>query len=261
MPESKLPVSVAIITLNEEERLYDCLESVNFAQEVVVVDSGSSDRTVDTAKSFGAKVFVEPWQGFGRQKQLAIDYCNQPWILVLDADERVSPELALELTSVLASKASCAAYSVPRKNFFCGRWIRHAGWWPNRIVRLFQKGRARMSDRLVHEGLEVDGTVGDLNGPLVHYANRDLSQTLEKINRYSSAGAEELYKKGVTSSVCKAVLRAKWGFVHNYLLRGGFLDGPEGFVLAVTDAVNIFFKYVKLREMHKKSPVKIKLTS
>ncbi|MGV1098491.1 glycosyltransferase family 2 protein [Thiovibrio sp. JS02] len=253
MPDRKLPVSVAIIVLNEEERLPGCLASVDFVREIVVVDSGSVDRTVAIAREFGAMVHDEPWQGFGRQKQLAIDRCGQPWVLVLDADERVSPELALELKALVAGGARHAAYSMPRKNFFCGRWIRHAGWWPDRIVRFFQNGKARMSDRLVHEGLLVDGPVGELRNPLIHHANRDLAQTLAKINKYSTAGAEELFKKGVKSSLLKAVLRAQWGFAHNYLLRGGFLDGAEGFILAVTDAVNIFFKYLKLREMRKRA--------
>lgn len=249
MPEEKLPLSVAIITKNEEERLPDCLASVAFADEVVVVDSGSEDKTPAIAAQFGARFFDEPWQGFGRQKQLAIDRCSHEWVLVLDADERVTPEAYDEIKGVVSAPGPYVAYSLPRKNYFCGRWLKHAGWWPDRVVRLFKKKRARMADRLVHEALEVDGPVGQLKAPLTHYANRDLEQTLAKVNSYSSAGAAELFKKGSRASLLKAILRAKWAFWNNYMFRLGFLDGGEGFIQAVTDAINVFFKYAKLREL------------
>ncbi|HIJ77970.1 MAG: glycosyltransferase family 2 protein [Desulfobulbaceae bacterium] len=251
MSEAKLPLSVAIITKNEEERLADCLASVLFADEVVVVDSGSVDRTVEIAGQYGAVVYDEPWLGFGRQKQLAIDRCKNDWVLVLDADERVSPEAFVEIEKILADPGKYVAFSLPRKNFFCGKWLKHAGWWPDRVIRLFRKDRAHMSERLVHEALVVDGEVGFIDAPLTHYANRNLEQTLDKINRYSSAGAEELFKRGVTASLLKAVLRAKWAFWNNYLFRLGFMDGPEGFIQAATDAINVFFKYAKLRELAK----------
>lgn len=251
MNESKLPLSVAIITLNEEERLADCLTSVSFADDIVVVDSGSSDRTADIARVYGARVFVEAWQGFGPQKQSAIDKCQNRWVLLLDADERVSPEAAKKIEGIVKKDGPAAAYSLPRKNYFCGRWLRHAGWWPDRVVRLFKKEKGRMSDRLVHESVVVDGMIGTLDQPLIHYANRDLAQTLAKINQYSSAGAQELYRRGARSSMVKAVLRAQWAFMNNYFVRRGFLDGAEGFIQAITDSVNVFFKYVKLRELYK----------
>ncbi len=250
MPK-KLPLSVAIITKNEEDRLPDCLGSVVFAEEVVVVDSGSTDRTVAIAKECGAKVFEEAWHGFGPQKQMAIDNCSNDWVLVLDADERVSEELAGEIAQVLGENAPLVAYSVPRKNYFCGRWLKHAGWWPDRVVRLFLKDKARMSQRLVHEAVETEGPVADLSSPLIHFANKGLEQTLDKVNKYSTAGAEELYGKGKSATVFKAILRAKWAFFHNYILRRGILDGPEGFVMAISDFMNVFFKYAKLRELQK----------
>ena len=250
MTSAKLPLSVAIITRNEEERLPECLASVAFADEVVVVDSGSTDKTVEIAREFGALVYVEPWQGFGRQKQLAIDRCRRDWVLVLDADERVAPETQGEFREVLAA-GTCIAYSLPRKNYFCGRWLRHAGWWPDRVVRLFRKDSVRMSERSVHESLEVHGPVGALRQPLIHYANKDLAQTLSKVNHYSSAGANELFAQGKTASVFKAYLRAAWSFLHSYILRGGFLDRGEGFIMAVSDFMNVFFKYAKLRELQK----------
>lgn len=243
------PLSVAIITKNEEYRLPDCLESVSFAAEIIVVDSGSTDATVEIAKRFGAVVYCEPWQGFGRQKQSAIDHCTQPWVLVIDADERVTSELAEEIKSAITSLPPFFSYSIPRKNLFCGQWLKHAGWWPDRVVRLFRKGSARMSDRLVHEALVVNDQTAKFRYPLLHYTNRDLGQTLEKINHYSSAGAEELHKRGVSASLFTAVIHMVWAFINNYLFRLGILDGGPGMVQAMTDAVNTLFKYLKLWEM------------
>lgn len=251
MAADPLPLSVAIITKNEEERLADCLASVAFATEVVVVDSGSSDRTVEIARAFGAVVYEEPWLGFGRQKQLTIDRCSQPWVLVLDADERVTPELAAEIRAVLAGAPTATAWSMPRKNLFCGRWLKHAGWWPDRVVRLFRRGSARMSDRLVHEALEVDGAVAELSGALLHLTTQSLSQRLEKVNAYSTASAAELFAKGEEASAFKAFCRAGWSFCYNYIFRGGFLDGGEGAIMAVADSMDVFFKYSKLRELQK----------
>ncbi|HSR36473.1 MAG TPA: glycosyltransferase family 2 protein, partial [Desulfurivibrionaceae bacterium] len=162
-------LSVAIITMDEEARLADCLASVAFADEVVVVDSGSTDSTVAIAAGHGAKVVRQEWLGFGRQKQRAIDQCRNQWVLVLDADERIPSATAQEIAAALEHPAY-AAYSLPRQNFFCGRWLKRAGWWPDRVVRLFDKTKARMSDRLVHEGLVVDGVVGALQGVIVHHA-------------------------------------------------------------------------------------------
>ncbi len=250
MRSDNLPLSVAIITQNEEDRLPECLASVAFAAEVVVVDSGSTDRTVEIAREFGAVVHVESWLGFGRQKQMAIDRCRYDWVMVLDADERVGLETQAEIREALTTGAS-VAYSFPRQNYFCGRWLRHAGWWPDRVVRLFRKDSARMSERSVHESLEVHGPVEALRQPLIHYANKGLEQTLSKVNHYSSAGANELFAQGKTASVAKALLRAAWSFLHGYILRGGFLDRGEGFVMAVSDFMNVFFKYAKLRELQK----------
>lgn len=250
-PQQRFPLSVAIITKDEEYRLPDCLKSVSFAAEIIVVDSGSTDATVEIAKRFGAVVYSEPWRGFGRQKQSAIDHCTQPWILLLDADERVTPELSAAIQTLIVGHSSFLSYSIPRKNIFCGQWLKHAGWWPDRVVRLFKKGSARMSDRLVHEALEVDGQIGVFSDPLLHYSNRDLSQTLEKINHYSSAGAEQLYARGISTSLFKALAHATWAFANNYVFRLGVLDGVPGLVQATTDAVNTLFKYLKLWEMEK----------
>ena len=246
----KLPLSVAIITKNEEERLPDCLASVAFADDVVVVDAESHDRTPDIAKTAGARLFVEPWQGFGAQKQFAIDQCKHLWVLVLDADERIPPETATEITALLNAEPDHAAYNLPRKNFFSGRWMRHAGWWPDRVVRLFRTDLGKMSDHLVHESLQIDGSVGELLNPIVHLTNRNLQQTMDKVNHYSTAGAEEMFARGETASIMKAVARGSWAFFYNYLFRLGFLDGGQGLVVSFTDGANKFLKYAKLTEMN-----------
>ncbi len=249
MSISQIPLSVAIITLNEEKRLPDCLQGLGFAREVVVVDSGSSDRTVALAEESGARVLVEPWRGFGAQKQFALEQCSHQWVLLLDADERIPPETAEQIKTALRGDPRHAAYSFPRKNYFAGRWIRHTGWWPDRVVRLCNRDRCRMSARLVHESLEVDGPVGMLREPIVHHPTSNLREVFDKVNRYSTLGAEELYARGESASVFTAVSRAGWGFFVNYFLRLGILDGRQGLMISSIDAINKFLKYTKLNEM------------
>ena len=246
---TKISLSVAIITLNEEDRLPECLESVKQADDIVVVDSGSTDDTVLIAEKFGARIFSENWRGFGPQKQFAIEQCRNEWVLLLDADERIPPETEAEIREILDGSPKFDAYSLPRKNYFSGRWIRHGGWWPDRTTRLFRKDAAHMPSKTVHEALEVNGVTGEMKNPIVHYTNRNLHQIIEKMNHYTSAGAEELFQKGQRASLGKAVMRSSWAFFYNYFFRLGFLDRSEGFVIAVCDAVNKFYKYAKLREM------------
>jgi hypothetical protein len=281
----KLALSVAIITKDEEDNLADCLRSVAFAAQIVVVDSGSRDGTLQIARDFGCDVFEEPWRGgFGAQKQFAIDQCRHPWVLVLDADERIPAETAMvikRLTDTGPEEAStlfsslpfdssrgsgsgpgpglyrivsgaAAGYSFTRKNYFQGRWIRHAGWWPDRLVRLFRRGRGGMSPAAVHEGVEVNGIVEPLNVSLEHFTESDLSKILQKIDRYSSLGAKEAYDAGRRATAGGAMFRAGLTFFQDYILRLGVLDGPQGLTLAVTDSVNKFFKYAKLAEMSRR---------
>ncbi|HFQ80022.1 MAG TPA: glycosyltransferase family 2 protein [Desulfobacterales bacterium] len=246
-------ISAAIITLNEADRLTDCLTSIRtFVQDIVVVDSGSTDETINIAKNLGARIFKKEWRGFGPQKQFAIEQCRGQWIIILDADERVPAETAAEITRITQSPGTFEAYSIARKNYFMGRWLKHAGWWPDRTVRLFRKGCGRMPERQVHESLKVKGQVANLQNPIIHYPFRDVRHMMEKMNQYSSAGARELRKSGHKSSITKACSRAVWAILFNYFLRGGFLDGGPGLVIAVSDATNIFFKYAKLLEMNKK---------
>jgi glycosyltransferase involved in cell wall biosynthesis len=252
--KDKISLSVAIITKNEAENLPACLKSISFAGQIVVVDSGSTDETVRIASDFGCDVFVEPWRGFGPQKQYAIDKCTNPWIMVLDADERIPRDTAQAIKNVIINPSITAAgFSFPRKNFFQGRWIRHAGWWPDRIVRLFRKGQGRMTPSKVHESVEVEGLVESLDCSIEHYTESRLSHILIKIDQYSTLGAEESFREGKTASIWSAVLRANLAFLHNYILRCGFLDGSPGLTLAITDAINRFSKYAKLAELNKQT--------
>jgi glycosyltransferase involved in cell wall biosynthesis len=251
----KIPLSVAIIAKNEAINLPDCLSSVAFADQIVVVDSGSSDDTVKIARAFGCDVFPEPWRGgFGAQKQFAVDRCRHPWVLVLDADERIPRETATVIRRIVEGRSmdDAAGYSFPRKNFFQGRWIRHAGWWPDRVVRLFQKDRGAMTLATVHEAVAVNGTVCALNVPVEHYTESELSRLLLKIDQYTALGAQEAFAAGRRSTEWSAVIRAGLTFLQTYFLRLGVLDGPQGLTLAVTDAINKFFKYAKLAELCRK---------
>lgn len=246
----KIPLSVAIITKNEEENIRQCLQSVTFAEQVVIVDSGSTDATLHIAGEFGCEIYSEAWQGFGPQKQMAIDKCRQPWILVLDADERIPPETAAVMKSIIAgSNVKEAGFSFPRKNYFQGRWIKHAGWWPDRIIRMFRKEAGRMSTALVHESVEVQGAIGDLDVPIEHCTESRLSKIIQKIDKYSTLGAETAFKERKKSSTAGAFLRAMLTFLQDYFLRLGMLDGMPGLTLAVTDSINKFFKYAKLSEL------------
>ncbi|OPY84127.1 MAG: Glycosyl transferase family 2 [Smithella sp. PtaU1.Bin162] len=250
----KVPLSVAIITKNEEENLRACLQSVAFSGQIVVVDSGSTDATLQIAAEFESDIYREAWHGFGPQKQLAIDKCREPWILVLDADERIPPETAEVIKKIVTGQGiKEAGFSLPRKNYFQGRWIKHAGWWPDRIVRLFRRGSGRMTEASVHEAVEVKGLIGALDVPIEHFTESRLSKIIQKIDKYSTLGAEDAFKEGKRSSPCSAFFRAFFTFLQDYVLRGGVLDGMPGLTLAVTDSVNKFFKYAKLAELSRKN--------
>lgn len=253
----KIPLSIAIITKNEANNLPDCLKSIDFAEQIVVVDSGSTDDTVKIASDFGCDVFIEPWQGFGLQKQFAIDKCRNKWILVLDADERIPPETALIIKNIVSNDSgSAAGYSFPRRNYFQGRWIRHSGWWPDRVVRLFQKDRGQMSPAKVHESIVVNGPVRELDMPIDHYTESRLSQILLKIDHYSTLAAREAFDQGRKSSLWSAALRAVLTFLQDYFLKLGVLDGVQGFTLAITDSINKFFKYAKLAELNREGKLR-----
>jgi glycosyltransferase involved in cell wall biosynthesis len=245
-------LSVILIAKNEAANIRACLESVAWANEIVVVDSGSTDETVEIAREFTGKVYLHPdWPGFGPQKNRALGYATGDWVLSIDADERVSPELHAEIDSVL-NGSGAIAYRIPRLSSFCGRFMRHSGWRPDYVLRLFRCGFARFSDDLVHEKLLVDGAVGELHCDLLHYAFDDAEEVLHKIDMYSTAGAQKLYRQGRRATLAGAVARGMWSFVRTYVLRAGFLDGREGFMLAVSNAEGTYYRYVKLMLLGRK---------
>lgn len=248
--EAKVPLSVAIITRDEEERLPDCLRSVSFADDIVVVDSGSTDATVDIARELGCRVFVEGWKGYGPQKQSAVDKCRHDWVLMLDADERIPAETRDAIIETLKNPAA-DAYSFPRKNFLRGKWIRHSDWWPDRVVRLFRKEAGRFHN-LMHETWATNGILDNtINDPIEHFSFSGYSDMLVKMNCYSSAIAEELYRANRKTNALAPVLHGVGMFLKAFLLKRGFLDGFDGMVIALTKAGGAYFKYAKLLEMQR----------
>ncbi|MFH0787220.1 MAG: glycosyltransferase family 2 protein [Pseudomonadota bacterium] len=245
-------LSVTIITLNEEKNLRACLESVAFADEIIVVDSGSEDQTLSIAREFTDKIYQEPWQGFARQKNLAQDKARGPWILNVDADERVTPGLKEEILSLFRNGSPYTGFKIPRKNFFCGQWIRHGGWYPNYQLRLYQKEAGSFTQREVHEQVVVKGRVGILKTPLEHFTYDSLSDYLNRMDRYSDLSAGQYLLEGKKVSWLEILFRTKYTFLKMWLLQGGILDGANGFVLAVLYSYYTFIKYAKLKEMVKK---------
>ncbi len=241
-------LSVILITRNEEANLADCLASLEgIAQQIVVVDTNSSDRTLEIAKSYGAAIAQPPdWPGFGPQKNRALDLATGEWVLSLDADERLTPALKSEIVTAIHHSAHVDCFAIPRLSWYCGRFIRHSGWNPDYVDRLFKRGSARFSDDLVHERLITSGQVVKLENPMLHYSFMNYSQVLQKIDRYSTASAEQAFAKGKTSTPLKAVLHGAWSFFRTYFLRAGFLDGPQGFTLAMSNAQGTYYRYVKL---------------
>jgi glycosyltransferase involved in cell wall biosynthesis len=239
-------LSVVIIVKNEASRLRATLESVRFADEIIVLDSGSTDGTVELAREYTDKVFVDAdWQGFGMQKNRALAHAGCDWVLSLDADEQVSDGLRTAIQAALANPVA-DVYEMPRLSSYCGRTIHHSGWWPDYVVRLFRRGSARFSDSLVHEKLIFTGRAARFEFPLQHESYRNLDEVLDKMNRYSTAGAAQALESGRRAGLGKAVLRGGWAFFRTYLLRAGFLDGREGFILAVSNAETTYYRYLKL---------------
>jgi glycosyltransferase involved in cell wall biosynthesis len=213
-----------------------------------VVDSGSTDRTVEIARAAGAKVAIEPdWRGFGAQKNRALALATQDWVLSIDADERITPRGRDEILRAIGDNASqYDAWDMPRLSTFCGQAIRHSGWYPDRVTRLFRRARGRFSDDRVHERVLVPGRTGHLRSDLLHATYPDLESMLRKLDRYSSASAQSMFERGARASVAGALLRALWAFIRTYVLRLGLLDGRMGLVLAISVAETTYYKYLKL---------------
>ncbi len=246
-------LSVVIITRDEAARIRPCLESVCWADEIVVLDSGSDDGTPEICREYTDRVYVDSdWQGFGVQKNRVLAYATGDWVLSLDADERVSDALRAEIETVIRGEGGERVYEMPRLSSYCGREMRHSGWWPDHVARLFRRGSAEFSDDLVHERLLFRGAAGRLRFPLQHQSFDSPEQVLDKVNRYSSAGAQRLLAQGRQGGVGRAVLRGCWAFLRTWLFKAGFLDGREGFLLAVSNAEGVYYKYVKLHYLQQR---------
>ncbi len=240
-----IQLSVIVITKNEEDNIEDCLRSVSFADDIVVVDAESRDTTVLKAKKFTPKVFIRPWLGFASAKRFAVQQTKHDWILWLDADERVTPELAGEIEKILSTNPQRSAFTVARRAYFLGKWIQHSGWYPGRVARLFHKERAVFNDAAVHEGLETEGETGTLVNDLIHYTDPNIYHYFSKFNRYTTLAAEELEKKGKFFNLTDILIRPWWQFMRMYFFRLGFLDGVQGLLLALFSSAYVFTKYAK----------------
>lgn len=246
------PLSVTLITLNEERNLPRALASVRgWADEIIVVDSGSTDRTVAIAEAAGARVISNPWPGYGKQKNFAQDQARNDWVLNIDADEEVSPELRAEISLQLGlpeSPASPLGYEIPRKTYYLGRWILHGGWYPNHLARLARRHKSRWTEPDVHEELVIQGTKGLLKAPLLHYSFGSIQDQIRTNLRFSWLGFQSLVKRGQRPSLLKLILKPIGKFIETYVLKRGFLDGLPGFIISVNAAHSMFLKYAYLFE-------------
>ena len=246
----RAPVSAVLITRNAAAVLDSCLESLAFADEIVVVDSGSSDGTAEIAKRFGARLVQKEWLGFGRQKQYAVDQARHDWVLCLDADETVSPRLAASIQAALAAPVS-PVYRMPRRNRFLGRWLSHGEGYPDWSPRLFNRMNARWSDDLVHEKVLYAVTPGTLQGDLMHDSSDDLTAYLDRQNRYTTLAARQAYELGRSASFLHLVMSPVVRFFKFYVFRLGFLDGVPGLLHISIGCMNSYLKYAKLIELRK----------
>lgn len=251
----KLPISLVVITLNEEANIERCLKSVPFASDVVVVDSLSTDRTVEIAEKLGARVFTEKWRGYGPQKSFAVSQAKYDWILSLDADEALSPQAQQEIMEKFGGFQEEVGYELPRLSRHLGRWILHGGWYPDYQLRLFHRLHSKWSDAALHEKVEVNSKA-QLQHPILHWVFESLSDQVITNDTYSSLGASNLKSAGKSFSVAKLIIKPWIKFVECYFIKLGFLDGLAGFVISVGAAYSIFLRHAKLWELELKQRTK-----
>jgi glycosyltransferase involved in cell wall biosynthesis len=237
-------LSAIIIALNEAANIAGCLDALAFCDERIVVDGGSSDETVRIAQGAGARVLAHPFEGFGAQKGFALSQATGDWVLSIDADERVPAALAQEIKAAMES-GSADGYELPRRSSFCGRLMDHSGWAPDYVLRLFRRNKAHFTSHLVHERVVCTGTTARLRAPLMHDPVQRLEDALSRMDRYSSAGAKQLVATGKRVSFMSGIFHGLWAFIRTYILRRGFLDGREGFLLAVANAEGTYYRYMK----------------
>jgi glycosyltransferase involved in cell wall biosynthesis len=251
----KLPLSLVVITLNEETNIERCLKSVPFASDIVVVDSLSTDRTVETAEKLGARVLTEKWRGYGPQKAFAVSQAKYDWILSLDADEALSPQAQQEILDKFASFQEEVGYEIPRLSWHLGRWILHGGWYPDYQLRLFHREHSKWTDAALHEKVEVNSKVR-LEHPILHWVFDDLSDQVLTNDKYSTLGAANLNAQGKRFSLLKLIFKPWSKFIECYFIKLGFLDGRPGFIIAVGAAYSIFLRHAKLWEIQMKQKAK-----
>jgi len=248
-----MDISAVIITYNEEKRLEGALKSLaGLADEVIVVDSYSTDKTLDIAKKYTKRVFQREWKNFADQKNFANDKASFPWILSLDADERISPELRKEILSLKESEAEWAGFSMPRQVYYLGKWIRHSGWYPDRKIRLFRKEEAKWEGEFIHEKLVIRGKIARLKGPIHHFTYRSISDHLDRINNFSKLGAQKLYAQKKKARWYHLIFFPFFRFIKFFFFRLGFLDGFAGLLISVLNSYAVFIRYGKLKEIWKK---------
>jgi glycosyltransferase involved in cell wall biosynthesis len=251
---------VTIITRNEAAQIADAIDSVAWADEIVVVDSESTDETTAIAARHRARVFVRSWPGYVAQKNHAATMATHDWILSLDADERVTPALAAEMRALLAADPGHAAYRMPRVTWYLGRWIRTTDWYPDHQLRLYDRRTAGWTGKYVHEAVTVRGDVGELRGELEHFAFRDIADHLETIDRYTTYAARQMHENARRAGLLQLALHPPLAFLRNYLLRGGILDGTVGFVISLLNSYYVFLKFAKLWELQHTAPVNHEVT-
>lgn len=246
-------ISVLVITYNEADRIKKCLESVQWADEIIVIDSFSTDEIVDIARQCRAEVFQKSWLGFSAQRNYGLDLCHGKWILILDADEIVLPELAEEIKAIIREdKSDFVGYWIKRRYYFLGKWIRHAGTYPDKALRFFRKGKGYYNKRLVHEGLELDGEIAVLQHDILHDSCRSISHCLNKNCHYSRLAAEELLRQNKQAGWSHIMLHPCWSFFKRYVLEKGFLDGIRGLIVSMMSAHYVAYKYMILWELNRK---------
>jgi glycosyltransferase involved in cell wall biosynthesis len=257
----RLPVSVVVTTFNEEINVVDCLKSVMWADEILLVDSLSTDKTVELAQQFPIKILERPYFGSAAQKNWSLDRISNDWVLILDADERVPDDLAKEILNILIDGPKANGYYIRRENIVVGKTILYSGWSTDKVIRLFHRGHGRYPNRRVHADLEIDGTVPVLKNPLIHFTLRSLKQYFEKFLNYSEWGAAQGYKEGKRAGFLEIAGRTVWRFIRTYVIQRGFLDGIHGLVVCGLQSFGVFLKYALLWEYreHEKLGEKIEL--
>ena len=242
-------ITATIITLNEERNIGRAIDSLHCCDEILIVDSGSVDRTVEIARTLGARVMETDWPGYAAQKNRAADHASFDWILSLDADEALSEALQAEIASLKTTGGRCDGYTMPRLTRYLGRWIRHGGWYPDRKVRFYDRRKAAWVGDFVHESVRVAGSTGHLDGDLLHFTCDSLSDHIKTLDRYTTLAAQELEARKVPIGWRRVMVHPAWTFIRTYLLQRGFLDGPEGLILAYMAGWYTLLKYAKARRM------------